>query len=128
MKSAPVNLDAKQFLQPYIAEMDLSAEMIQQRKLARFVRGFEHQRFEPEHLDKAVGVCGVQFSVLVKEADSFRTLSAFDNELYSCRIEPLLSVGAPYRKGRLVETAVMLIALLDLTIESAALCRAESPL
>ena len=44
MQAAPVDFDTQQFLDPDIAQVDVAAEMIEQRELAGLVRRLERGR------------------------------------------------------------------------------------
>src|SRR5215467_8639232 len=88
MQASSVDLDAQQFLQPHIAEVNTVAKVIEKRELARFRGRFKHYRFEPEGVDEAFGIAGVQVSVLIKQPDAFGTLTCLDDELHGTSIEP----------------------------------------
>ena len=95
VEAASVDFNAKQFLQTDITEMDVPSKVIQQGKLARLVRGFEHDRIEPERLDKPVCKRGIQVSIVVEQSDSLRAFSCFDDQLDGTRVEPVLPLFNP---------------------------------
>src|SRR5262245_4520986 len=101
--------------------MDVPSKVIQQGKLARLVRGFEHDRIEPERLDKSICKCRVLVSILVEQSDSLRAFSCFDDQLDGTRVEPVLPLFNPRRKRPLAEPAVVFLAKLHLHVEPAAL-------
>src|SRR5262245_40787543 len=116
VQSSPVDFDAKQFFQSDIAKMDLSAEMIQQGKLAWFVWRFKHHSLEAEHRDKSVRICAIQSSLAIKKSNSLGALSRFDYQLDCTGVQPLLTVLNPCFKRLVTEATVMLLAELHLNV------------
>ena len=119
VEAAPVDFNAEHFFQPDVTEMDASSKMIQKGKLAWLVRGFKDDGVEPECIYKAVCVCRIQKSILIKQSDSPCAFSGFDDELDRTRIEPFLALVNPRRQRLPVKTAVMLLPKLHLNVESA---------
>jgi hypothetical protein len=48
MNTPPINLDAQDLFQSHVAQVDLGAEVVQQRELARLVGGLEQDCFKAE--------------------------------------------------------------------------------
>src|SRR5215475_8655740 len=119
MQASSIDLDAQQFLQPHIAEVNTAAKVIEKGELARFSGCFKHYRFEPERFDKAFGIASVQVSILIKQSDAFGTLARLDDELHGTSIEPFSAGIEPRRKRSLCETSVMFFAELHLNLEAA---------
>src|SRR5215467_5365251 len=69
MQATPVDFHAKQLFQPYIAEPHLWSEVIQQRELARLVRGFEGDNFQIERLGETIGQPAIKIAIVVEQAD-----------------------------------------------------------
>src|SRR5262249_52590976 len=95
------------------------AKVIQQGKLARLGRGFEHDRVEPEGFDKPIGVGSIQPSILIEQPDSLCAFTGFDDELDRTRVEPLLPLVDPHRQRVVVESPVVFFSKLHLNIEAA---------
>src|SRR5690348_5584504 len=92
MQAAPVDLDAKQLLQPHVAQADLGPEVIQERKLARLVGSLEHDVSETESIGEAFGEVGVELAAGAEEADFVGALPGLDDELPRSRSEPSVSL------------------------------------
>ena len=122
MQATPVDLNAEQFLQTDITEMDIPSKIIQQGKLAWLVRGFEHDCVESEGTHEPLCIRGIQLSIVVEQSYSLCAFPCFNNELDGARIEPFLSLVNPPRERAVVEPAVMFLAELHLNIEAATLC------
>src|SRR5262245_60660419 len=108
MQAASVDLNAKQFLQTDIAEMNFPAEMIQQRKLACLGRSFEHHGAEPERFDKPFCISRIQVPILIEQPDPHCAFASLDDELDCTCVEPFLSLVNPLRECVVGESSVVL--------------------
>src|SRR5262245_38989311 len=116
VQAAPVDFNAQQFLQTDVTEMNVSSKVIQQRKLARLVRGFEHDGLEAESRDKPVCVCGIQVSILIEQSDSPRAFPGFDDELHRAGVEPFLALVDPRGERPVAKAPIVLLPELHLHI------------
>ena len=83
MQPTAVDFNAQQFFQTNITEVYFTSEVVQEGELAGFVGRLEHENFMTESIDEAVGICGIEVSVLVEEPDSAGALTSFDYQLQS---------------------------------------------
>ena len=81
MQSPPVDFDTQQFFDTHIAEVDFTSEMIEKRKLARFIGRFEECRLQPELFCKAIGKGFSEIAVVVKEAYALRAFTRLYDQL-----------------------------------------------
>ena len=127
VQAAPVDFNAKQFLQTDIAEMDVPPKMVQQGKLAWLGRGFEHDGVESERVNKPVCVCGVQVSILIEQSDSLVRFPWLRRRVGRA---PASSHSCPWsihaESVSLVEPSVVFLPKLHLNIEAAALCGGDN--
>ncbi len=109
MQPAPVDLDAEQLLEPHVAEVDVRAEVVEQRELAALVRRLERDRAVAERLDEALRMRAVQLPALVEEADAFGALARLDDELHGTGVGvSTVSPGFIRDAGMFAESGVKL--------------------
>src|SRR5262249_39358471 len=125
VQAAPVDFNAEQFLQTNVTEMDVSAKVIQQGKLAWLVGRFEDNGLKSERRNKPVCVCRIQVAILMEQPDSPRAFPGFDDELQGAGVEPLLALVDPRRERLIAEPPVVFLAELHLHIEAAAVCGSD---
>src|ERR1700676_1490438 len=90
MQAPAVNFHSQNLFQPYVTQVNLTAEMVEQRKLARFVGGLENDSTKSERIGKAIGVAAVEVPCPIKEPDLIRTLSGLHHKLKGTRVQPPL--------------------------------------
>src|SRR3989441_4834441 len=98
--------------------VDLSAEVVQQRKLARFIRSLEDHRLESECLDEPICKGAIQVALVVKQPDALGAFSAFHNELERPSIEPSLALLDQTLHDLFGKAAGVFLAELELHIKA----------
>src|SRR5437868_9754749 len=118
MQPTAVDFNAQQFFQTNITEVYFTSEVVQEGELAGFVGRLEHENFMTESIDEAVGICGIEVSVLVEEPDSAGALTSFDYQLQGSSIEPAASLIDQRIDGLVVECACVLLSQFELSVEA----------
>src|SRR5512134_2324923 len=80
VETAPIDLDAEQFFDPDIAQLDFGAEVVQQRELAGLVGGLEDRLLHAEGLNESIRELGLKLSLVIEEPDILRTLPALHHD------------------------------------------------
>src|SRR5437762_14310271 len=70
MQAAAIDLDAQQFLKPNVGDPHIAAEMVDQRELARLVRGFEGHARQAELGSKTIRKRAIEDAVIVEEPNA----------------------------------------------------------
>src|ERR1043166_8096372 len=98
--------------------MDVRAEMVEQRELARFVRGLEYDRLPVEGLREIIGERGLQTAVIVEETDALGAFPRLDNELERAGVESAMTLVDPFGDRVLGERAGVFLAQFELDVEA----------
>src|SRR5260370_30991158 len=114
MQTAAVNLDAQNFFQANVAEMNFPSEMVEECKLARFIRRFENHSLEAKGFCEAIGVRGVEVSLIVKEPDSPGAFPRFHHKLQSSCVQPSLALLNQFADDGLGKGTRMLLPYFEL--------------
>src|SRR5262249_52666958 len=99
--------------------MDLGTEMIQQSKLAAFIRRLEDRDFHSVGLSESVGEPGVELSAAIEKADVLRFFPRLDDDLLRSSVEPSLAEVDQLVGDLLGKSAAVLVADLELNLEAA---------
>src|SRR5262245_46819786 len=92
MQATPIDLNAQQFFQPYVAQSNARSEMIQQGKLTWFVRCLEGDGVKTELLCEAVRQSRVEVAFVVEKAYPFGALTGLYNQFARTGFQPAMSL------------------------------------
>src|SRR5207247_7503280 len=93
--------------------------MVDQRELARLVRGFEGHARQAELGSKTIRKRAIEDAVVVEEPNALCRFSSLDDDLLGPGIEPALALDDELGDNVLAECAVVLLAELELHVEPA---------
>ena len=118
MQAPAINLHSQYFFQAHIAEVDFTAKMVHQSKLAGLVGRFKHYLFEAERCGKTIcGPC-VKISGLVKQTHATSALSRFHNKLEGPVVKPSLALFNQFIDIVFCKRAGVLFPQFELNIET----------
>src|SRR2546430_1152205 len=100
--------------------MDLAAEMIEKRELARLIWRFKQDPVETECLCETISKGASQMSFIVKQTHTCSAFTSFHHKLQRAGIQPSMALPDPLLEGLFRERAVMLFTELELNVEPAA--------
>src|SRR5260370_27687378 len=109
MQAAAVNLDAQNFFQANVAEMNFPAEVVEECKLARFVRGFEDHRLAAKGFCEPICVRGVKISLIIHEPDSPGAFPRFPHTFHNSCVQPSFALLDQFADYGLVKGTRMLL-------------------
>src|SRR3954471_18974858 len=81
MQTTAINLNPQQFLQANVVQMNFTAKMVKQSKLARLVRCLKHHYVQTKGASEAVSVSGIEVADIIEQPYPTSTLARFNHQL-----------------------------------------------
>src|SRR5712691_10114355 len=119
MQSTPVDFDAEQLLDPHVAEMDLTAKMIEKGELAWLIWRFEQGPVKAECFRETIREGLSQIPLLNQKGRRLCAFTGLNHELQRAGIQPSMSLLDPFPKCCFRKWSVVLFPKLELNVEAA---------